>query len=210
MRTTTSSSGQKFMSSIQLPSNQQMSKPSSRWRGWLVWPVLIALAWWGWPHLPSTMKVPFHMIRLSLQDTPTALPVPVAGVVPRRLTDTWGAARSNGRSHEGIDIFASRGTAVLSTTEGIVSSVGANNLGGKVVWVMGPGGQRHYYAHLDDYADIAAGDLVFPGTELGKVGNTGNARGTSPHLHYGIYSNGAINPYPLLRNAPTEKAATSE
>jgi murein DD-endopeptidase MepM/ murein hydrolase activator NlpD len=191
------------MSEIHSPSNQHRPEPGYRWRGWLTSAALIALAWWGWPHVPPKVKMPFQMIRLSMQDVPTALPIPVAGVAARQLTDTWGAARGNERRHEGIDIFAARGTAVLSTTEGIVSSVGTNNLGGKVVWVVGPGGQRHYYAHLDEYADIAVGELVFPGTELGKVGNTGNARGTSPHLHYGIYSNGAINPYPFLRSVPT-------
>ena len=61
-------------------------------------------------------------------------------------------------------------------------------------------GQRHYYAHLDRYADIENGQRVRPGTILGYVGTTGNAAGTPPHLHYGIYeSGGAIKPYPLLR-----------
>ncbi|MNT39589.1 L-Ala--D-Glu endopeptidase precursor [compost metagenome] len=65
---------------------------------------------------------------------------------------------------------------------------------------MGPGRQLHYYAHLDDYAAIRAGDIVVAGTVLGYVGTTGNARGTPPHLHYGIYTaGGALNPYPLLK-----------
>lgn len=125
---------------------------------------------------------------------------PVEGVQARALRDTWGSARSAGRSHEGIDIFAKRGTPVLSTTEGIVTQVGTNRLGGLVVWVMGPGGQRHYYAHLDGYADVEAGMRIQPGRVLGYVGNSGNAKGTPPHLHYGVYeASGAINPYKLLR-----------
>ena len=85
--------------------------------------------------------------------------------------------------------------------------VSTNRLGGQVVWVLGPGGQRHYYAHLDRYADIVDGQRVRPGSVLGYVGNTGNAAGTPPHLHYGIYEAGdAINPYPLLR-APTDAGA---
>lgn len=139
-------------------------------------------------------------------DAPTALPIPVEGISTGRLRDTWNASRSGGRAHEGIDIFASRGTPVLSATEGIVTSVGTNSLGGKVVWVLGPGGQRHYYAHLNDYADIATGDRVFAGSPLGTVGSTGNARGTPPHLHYGIYKNGALNPYPLLKAGPGSAA----
>ncbi|EHK62939.1 membrane protein related to metalloendopeptidase [Achromobacter arsenitoxydans SY8] len=139
------------------------------------------------------------MARLAWQDAPAYLPVPVHGVAVRRLADTWGAARSGGRKHEGIDIFAARGTPVLSATEGVVTRIGGNSLGGQVVWVMGPGRQMHYYAHLDGYADIRRGQLVAPGDVLGFVGNTGNAGGTPPHLHYGIYAaGGALNPYPLL------------
>ncbi len=139
------------------------------------------------------------MARLSWQDAPVSLPVPVQGVAPRRLADTWGAARSGGRTHQGIDIFAKRGTPVLAATEGVVTRIGENTLGGQVVWVMGPGRQMHYYAHLDGYADIRRGQLVAPGDVLGFVGNTGNAKGTPPHLHYGIYAGGgALNPYPLL------------
>ncbi|WP_370512783.1 M23 family metallopeptidase, partial [Achromobacter sp. LC458] len=160
--------------------------------------LLIWLAAWAWPRLPDAARAPWHMARLAWQQAPSSLPVPVQGVSARRLTDTWGAARSGGRQHEGIDIFAARGTPVLSTTEGVVMQVGTNNLGGQVVWVLGPGRQRHYYAHLDGYADIERGQLVAPGDVLGYVGNTGNARGTPPHLHYGIYDGGAINPYTLL------------
>jgi len=67
----------------------------------------------------------------------------------------------------------------------------------------------HYYAHLDDYADIRRGQLVAPGDVLGFVGNTGNAKGTPPHLHYGIYAGGgALNPYPLLM-APSAAGGSS-
>jgi murein DD-endopeptidase MepM/ murein hydrolase activator NlpD len=83
--------------------------------------------------------------------------------------------------------------------------VGQNRLGGNVVWIFGPGGQRHYYAHLDRFADVRPGDLVMPGDIVGYVGNSGNARGTPPHLHYGVYKSrvGAINPFPLLQQAQT-------
>ncbi|MFT7323309.1 MAG: murein DD-endopeptidase MepM/ murein hydrolase activator NlpD [Psychrobacter glaciei] len=118
----------------------------------------------------------------------------------QRLTDTWGAARSQGRSHEGIDIFAARGTPVQATTQGIVSKVGENTLGGRVVVVVGPGGAGHYYAHLEDYADIVPNDWVNAGDTIGYVGDSGNAKGTPTHVHYGIYINGsAVNPYPLLQ-----------
>ena len=118
----------------------------------------------------------------------------------QHLTDTWGGARSQGRSHEGIDIFAPRGTPVQATTQGIVSKVGENTLGGRVVVVVGPGGAGHYYAHLEDYADISPNDWVNAGDIIGYVGDSGNAKGTPTHVHYGIYINGsAVNPYPLLQ-----------
>ncbi|AVJ31058.1 M23 family metallopeptidase [Achromobacter spanius] len=175
----------------------------------LILAALVALAVWAWPRLPEPARAPWHMARLSWQDAPLSLPVPVQGVAPRRLADTWGAARSGGRTHQGIDIFAKRGTPVLSATEGVVTRIGENTLGGQVVWVMGPGRQMHYYAHLDGYADIRRGQLVAPGDVLGFVGNTGNAKGTPPHLHYGIYAGGgALNPYPLLM-APSASGGSS-
>ncbi|MEI2416243.1 M23 family metallopeptidase [Orrella sp. JC864] len=165
---------------------------------------VLALAIWGaWPLLPPIAKTPFYALRLALKPAPETLPVPVQGVPPAALADTWGAPRGNGRRHEGIDIFAPRGRPVLSATEGIVTRKGSSPLGGNIVWVMGPGRQMHYYAHLDRHGSVEPGDRVQAGTPLGTVGNTGNARGTPPHLHYGIYqAGGAINPYPLLRNPP--------
>ena len=144
-----------------------------------------------------------YTMRLAAMPKPQALPVPVEGVRQRALRDTWGGARSEGRKHEGIDIFARRGTPVVSSTEGIVTQMGTNRLGGLVVWVLGPGGQRHYYAHLDSYSDVQPGMRIEAGRVLGHVGDTGNAKGTPPHLHYGIYdTGGAINPYPLLKADP--------
>lgn len=155
----------------------------------------------AWPWLAPTLDYLTFAVQLSTRPAPASVAVPVAGVARRDLVDTWGGARSNGRRHEGIDIFARRGTGVIAATDGLVARVGENSLGGLSVWVYGPGRQRHYYAHLDRYAEnLSAGDRVAAGDVLGYVGNTGNAQGTPPHLHYGIYAmGGAINPYPLLR-----------
>jgi murein DD-endopeptidase MepM/ murein hydrolase activator NlpD len=140
-----------------------------------------------------------YRLELSRKPPPDTLPVPVDDVRATALRDTWHAARGRGRRHEGIDIFAARGTPVRATTEGVVARIGENRLGGRVVWITGPGRQRHYYAHLDRVADIQVGQRIAPGTVVGYVGNTGNARRTPPHLHYGIYTReGAINPFPLL------------
>lgn len=140
----------------------------------------------------------WRYLTLMQQDLPksNSLPNPL---VDRHLTDTWGGARSEGRRHEGIDIFAERGTPIHTTTHGIVRKVGLDRLGGKVVVIAGPGGAGHYYAHLEDYGDIKEGDWVDAGEVIGFVGDSGNAKGTPPHVHYGIYIKGsAVNPYPLL------------
>ena len=148
----------------------------------------------------SFVMAKWQQLILLQQPLPTenSLPSPLPA---QHLTDTWGAARSQGRSHEGIDIFAKRGTPIQATTQGIVSKVGENTLGGRVVFIIGPGGAGHYYAHLEDYADISPNDWVNAGDIIGYVGDSGNAKGTPPHVHYGIYINGsAVNPYPLLQN----------
>lgn len=142
--------------------------------------------------------------RLKAMPLPNRLPIPVEHVKTKQLNDTWGASRSRGRTHEGIDILAPKGTKVYSTTDGIVGSMKNNNLGGKVIWILGPAGTWHYYAHLDDHKrGLREGDYVRQGSLIGYVGNTGNARHTAPHLHYGLYldgrGRGAVNPYPYLR-----------
>ena len=150
-------------------------------------------------NLPNTQIDKLKNLRLD-----NRLPVPIKGINRNELRDTWGAARSQGRNHEGIDIMAERGTKVYSATEGLVADLRNNNLGGKIIWVIGPAGSWHYYAHLDDHKrGLNVGDYVRKGDLIGYVGNTGNARATAPHLHYGIYLNGkgrgAVNPYSYLR-----------
>lgn len=168
-------------------------------RGLLALLLLAFAVHWAWrqPWAQATLEA----WRLSRLPPPTELPVPVEGVLAARIADTWGAARSGGRSHQGVDIFAKRGTPIRSTTRGLVSNVNDFGIGGKHVWVIGPGGERHYYAHMDGFAPgIDRFDRLEPGSLIGFVGDTGNARGTPPHLHYGIYAaNGAYNPWPLLQ-----------
>ncbi len=138
---------------------------------------------------------------ISRASPPYALPVPVDGVRARQIADTFGAPRGRDRSHAGIDIFAKRGTAVRSVTAGVIADVSERGLGGRQVWVIGPGRERYYYAHLDDWAEgLARGQVVQAGDLLGHVGDSGNAKGTPPHLHWGIYgADGARDPLPLLR-----------
>jgi murein DD-endopeptidase MepM/ murein hydrolase activator NlpD len=151
----------------------------------------------------SGVTLPFKVALLHAKEPDAELSVPVEGVAVRQIKSTWHAPRSDGRLHEGQDIFARRGTAVRSATAGYVVSVGENALGGNTVFVMGAGGRNYYYAHLDSYAaGLAVGDYVTPQTVLGYVGTTGNAAGTAPHLHFGVYTRGgAVDPLPLLRDA---------
>ena len=151
--------------------------------------------------------LPLYFSSVPLQSD-DALLMPVEGVTVGQVTDTWGAARSEGRTHEGQDIFAPRGTPVYSATQGYVYRIGDNPLGGNVVVVIGAGGIRYYYAHLDSFAsDLREGQYVTAETLLGFVGNTGNAVTTPPHLHLGMYGGSyescdwdAVNPYPFLVN----------
>src|SRR3954464_258905 len=145
---------------------------------------------------------------LAMEEPAAALPSPLAARRAPRFVDSWGNARSRGRRHEGIDIFAPTGTPVRSTTRGLVTRVGTNRLGGQIVWVLGPGLERHYYAHLSRYGAFREGDRVEAGEIIGYTGNTGNARGGPAHLHYGIYRHGAAqNPYPRLAPPPRMRAA---
>ena len=159
--------------------------------------------------VPQLRRTPRYL-SLLMHEAPARLPVPVVGIVPSQLSDSWGSPRPGGRHHEGIDIFAPRFTPIVSATEGIVSDKGTGELGGRYVTVTGPGGYNHYYAHMERYGAYTPGDWIEPGDTLGYVGDSGNARGTPTHLHYGIYklNGGAINPYPLLaQRVPASRRA---
>jgi murein DD-endopeptidase MepM/ murein hydrolase activator NlpD len=171
-------------------------------------------------HLPAVqafwkqVALPYRILRLSTRPADTALLMPVQAGRVARVANTWHSGRPGGRRHEGQDIFAPRGTPVYSATEGVVLRIGENRLGGNVVFVLGPGGRTYYYAHLDAHAPtLQSGDVVGPNTVLGYVGTTGNARGTPPHLHFGVYTaGGAIDPLPLLADrsdpAPARRLRT--
>ena len=150
------------------------------------------------PILRPVASRAWFVYTLATEAAPVYLLSPVDAARPKRLANSWGAARPGGRRHEGIDIFAAKGTPVVSATRGIVTRVGMNRLGGHIVGVLGPGLEWHYYAHLDRFGTFREGDIVHAGDVLGYVGNTGNARGTPAHLHYGIYRDAARNPYPRL------------
>lgn len=117
-----------------------------------------------------------------------------------RVGSVWGDARDGGkRSHEGIDIFAPKGTAAIAAADGRITSVKEGGIGGKTVWLR-PDGKNYtlYYAHLDEQL-VQEGQSVKRGDVVGTVGNTGNARTTPAHLHFGIYGyGGPIDPMPFV------------
>ena len=142
---------------------------------------------------------------LSITTSPS-LAFPVRKEDNPRASSFWGADRDAGaRSHEGVDIFAKKGTPAIAIADGRVTRVNENTLGGKVVF-MRPDGKDYslYYAHLDSQL-VNEGQQVKTGEVIGLIGNTGNARTTPAHLHFGIYTrNGAIDPWPFI-NVNTAK-----
>lgn len=134
------------------------------------------------------------------------LAFPVDGRGNAAIQSLFGVDRDGGRrAHKGIDIFAPRGTPVLAATDGVVRSTSPNNLGGNVVWLADARRpQSLYYAHLDRHV-VSEGQQVRTGDTLGFVGNTGNARTTAPHLHFGIYTpGGPIDPLQYVRQVTAD------
>ena len=142
---------------------------------------------------------------------PAGLAIPVAGIKPEQLSDTYTQARAGGaRLHDALDIMAPEGTPVVAAADGTVEKLFFSQGGGGItVYIRSPD-QRwvYYYAHLQGYAPgLAEGQRVKRGQLIGRVGHTGNANPGGPHLHFAIhrlqpgekwYQGSAINPFPLL------------
>lgn len=150
----------------------------------------------------------------SPAQTSAGLALPVAGVKPEELVDTWGQSRGGGmREHHAIDIMAPRGTPVVAAAPGRVEKIFESRNGGHTVYVRSPDGATvYYYAHLDAYRPgLAEGQQVRTGDLIATVGSTGDASPEAPHLHFeikrmspgeGWWQGQEVNPYPLLAGKP--------
>ncbi|MFL6958833.1 M23 family metallopeptidase [Nocardiopsis yanglingensis] len=156
----------------------------------------------------------------SVDAAPDGLLLPVQGVLPSQLRDTFTDARSEGRVHDAIDIMADAGTPVLAVADGTVEKLFNSERGGLTIYQFEPSGRWcYYYAHLQRYADgLAEKQVIKRGEVIGYVGSTGNASADAPHLHFEVHVLGpekqwwkgvSINPYPLLKSAALMPGAAS-
>lgn len=137
------------------------------------------------------------------------LGMPLEGVNPSDVLDTFDQARAGGRRHEATDILAPRGTPIHAVGDGVIQKLFLSKAGGNTIYEFDPAGfYCYYYAHLDRYAEgLHEGMQVKKGDVIGYVGSTGDASDKAPHLHFAIFKLGpekrwwqgvAINPYPVL------------
>ena len=203
----------------------------------VVWIVIIGLVWLALTQRPLPEQ-PVQTHILTPIETPTPAPetstaaapeptpetqitanyvgqvhliVPVAGVRPEQLIDTFDDARSEGRVHDAIDIMAPAGTPVLAATDGKILKLFQSDRGGTTIYQLSTDEKTiYYYAHLQRYADnLTEGNFVRQGATIAYVGDTGNAGAGNYHLHFSIsavsdpkryWEGTSINPYPLLRS----------
>lgn len=140
---------------------------------------------------------------------PSGVLLPVSGIRPEQLSDTYNDLRGGTRIHEALDIMAARGTPVMAAVDGTVAKLFISDAGGLTVYEFdATSTHAYYYAHLDRYAPgLREGQALRQGEVIGYVGSTGNASPDAPHLHFAIFLLGPekqwwkgtpVNPYPLL------------
>lgn len=147
----------------------------------------------------------------------SGLLIPVSGIGPDELVDTYSEARGQGRVHNAIDIMAPRGRPVLAAAPGTILQIFESERGGRTIYQLDPDGETvYYYAHLDSYQPgLDAGDEVARGDTIGTVGDSGNAAPGNTHLHFAMWTvtdstqfwdGEPINPYPILHDEASRPA----
>ena len=159
--------------------------------------------------------------KAELEIGPSGLAIPVAGIKPEALANTYKAARSGGRIHNAIDIMAPHGTPVVAADAGRILRLSTSALGGITIYATDPEERFvYYYAHLQGYREgLAAGTQVARGDTLGYVGSTGNASPSAPHLHFQVmrmpddrryWGGEPINPFPALAGSARRDATVTQ
>jgi len=160
-------------------------------------------------------NAPPVVVAERVQVRPSGLAIPVVGVKPDQLVDTFDSARAAGRRHDAIDIMADEGTPVIAAADGTIEKLFYSNGGGGItIYERSPDGKWiYYYAHLQGYAPgLGEGQQVKRGQVIAWVDHTGDAIASAPHLHFAINSMSPgqrwwegipINPYPLLAGNKT-------
>jgi murein DD-endopeptidase MepM/ murein hydrolase activator NlpD len=186
--------------------------------GWLAGGAMIVLLGGRAESKPVTRTPVLPAPAVTIANTPIMsapaghILMPVVGVLPSQLTDTYEQARSGGRVHRALDILAPRGTPVVAAVDGTIRKLFTSNAGGLTIYQFDRDESRvYYYAHLDAYADgLREGEVVRQGTVIGYVGTTGNAPPGTPHLHFAVeilpptkewWKGEPVNPYPILTEA---------
>jgi peptidoglycan LD-endopeptidase LytH len=151
-----------------------------------------------------------RLAKLAPRPAPAPGPAPTGGGIacilakPYSYVDTWGAARSGGRSHQGTDVMAPYGAQVYAYTAGVVSRESTSTNGGLQLYLQGDNGVEYFYAHLSRYA-VPAGTRVRAGQLVAYNGNTGNAPANAPHVHFEVHPGGPgsapVNPYTYVQRA---------
>ena len=158
---------------------------------------------------PQSSPAPASSDAHATHSSSTGLLIPVAGVRPEQLQDTYTQSRSEGRTHNSIDIMAPRNTPVLAAADGTIIKLFNSERGGITLYQLGTDNRTvYYYAHLERYADgITENRFARRGEIIGYVGDSGNAGRDNCHLHFSIWlvndpkrfwTGENVNPYPLL------------
>ncbi len=154
--------------------------------------------WQSYQHQSSDLQQ--KIAALPTTANPIVLMPVLFGVGLNNIFPNFGDPRPYGRTHEGEDIMAVKGTPIVSPTPAVVIRIVTGASEGNAVYTANPGGETFVYMHLDRFGEgVVAGTVLAPGALIGYVGNTGNASGGAAHLHFEIHNSAGTPTNPFLR-----------